>query len=108
MRLFTLALISGLALSSCGQISQIEAVAQCLEKLESVFPAAKGLSDQDISEDIVGFGEDNFNGRFSFTVPAPDGSVFWTCKGNVESRRIDEVGFKGAVKKPANAEVWSY
>ena len=108
MRLFTLALIPGLALSSCGQVLQIEAVAECLEKLEADFPAAKGLSGQDISEDIVGFGEDNSNGNFSFTVPASDGSVFWTCKGNLESRRIDEVSFKGVMKRPADAEVWSY
>ncbi len=108
MRLAALALMSLLALSSCGQVSQIEAVAQCTERLETVFPAAKGLSDQDISGDIAGFDDDAPNGGFSFAVSAPDGSVFWTCKGNVESRRIDEVSFKGVVKKPANAEVWSY
>ena len=108
MRLPTLALISALALTSCGPVLQIEAVAQCQEKLETEFPAAKGLSDQDISEDIAGFGEDSSNGSFSFAVPAPDGSSLWTCKGNIDSRRIDEVSFKGVVKKPASAEVWSY
>ena len=108
MRWYLLSVFTGIALSACGQVSELEAFVECTEKLESVLPAAKGLSDQNFSEDIGGIGETKTNGDFNFVVPATNGSVLWTCRGNLKSRRIDEVSFEGVVKKPSNAEYWSY
>jgi hypothetical protein len=107
MRCSALMVLAGFALSGCGQVSEIAAMGACMEKLETIFPEAKGLSDDDIG-DVEGLGSADSDGSFSFTVAYNDGSPAWSCRGNHKSHQIDELSFEGTVKQPTDEEYWSY
>lgn len=106
-RCTALAILAGHFLSGCDQVSEIEAMTACFERLEATFPEAKGLTDE-ATGDVDGLGETGSDGNFSFTVLYNDGAPAWTCRGNNADRRIDELSFKGVAKQPAADEYWSY
>ncbi len=98
--------LAALALSSCGQIAEIEAFDACGERIEVEFPQSKGLADENV-DDVKGIGETTPSGDFELSALRKDGSPFG-CRGNLNERRFDEVTFRGETATPAESENWSY
>ena len=102
-------LISSIAtLSACGPVADIETFAECVDAIEERFPGAKGLSGEDFPGEVLGVGETDADGAFALGVNHEDGTSYWFCSGNSETRIFEELTFKGATIRPAPSEDWSY
>lgn len=80
----------------------------CVNRAEAVFPEAKGLSDQDWPGEMDGLGEAKPNGDFVYSVRDKDGSLYFSCRGNVSDGRIDEVTYKTKTARPSETEYWGF
>lgn len=97
-----------LAVSACGPVADLETFVACSEGIESRFPEAKGLSQEDFPGETLGIGETGPDGTFALGVNHEDGTPYWSCRGNSETRTFEELTYRGVTKSPAPSENWSY